>query len=210
LLRPCLGLVAVLGAACADVAAERPREAPVVDVAIADARGEAAPPAAPSVTRRFGAGTLALHPTAEGDAQLWWTADADAVPQRIGCDRLTGAWGMWTDDVDADGHPEVLITLRKRAKFDPQLENRLHVYGIEDGRCVPAWRGTRLAGRFDALATDPEAPGTIVVSERVGPDRHRVTRYRWQDFGYRVAQVLWQGHAPAPEPLTRDLVVAPS
>jgi hypothetical protein len=117
---------------------------------------------------------------------------------------------MWTDDVDGDGHVEVLIALRKRARFDDRVANRLHVYGIEHGRCVPAWRGTRLAGRFDALATDPAAPGTIVVSERLGPSRRRVARYRWHDFGYRVDEVLWQGATEPPAALVADLVVAPS
>lgn len=160
-------------------------------------------------THELGAATLSLYRDAEGLGTLWLQppgADARPVP----CDRLVGAWGLWVDDVDIDGHPEAIVALRKPARFDPRIDNRLHVYGFEHGRCVPAWRGTRLAGRFDALRTDPDAPGTLVVSERLGTDRRRVARYRWTGFGYAVEAVLWQGAAEPPADLMRDLVVAPN
>lgn len=156
----------------------------------------------------FEGGTLRLH-DGEDAARLWWSDD-EGAPVPVACDRLVGAWGMWTDDVDGDGHTEVLVALRKRAKYDDRIENRLHVYGIEDGQCVPAWRGTRLAGRFEAVRVDPQAPGTIVVSERLGPERRRVARYRWNDFGYRVDDVLWQGTTEPPAAVMRGLQLAPS
>jgi hypothetical protein len=168
------------------------------------------PPArAPVATRPFEGGTLALYPGPEDAGELWFAPGDERAPRPVACDRLTGAWGLWTDDVDGDGYTEVLVALHKPAKHDPQPANRLHVYGIEQGRCVPAWRGTRLAGRFEALGVDPAAPGTIVVAERVGSTRRRVTRYRWHGFGYRVAEVLWQGDSSPPETYLRDLVAGP-
>ena len=133
-----------------------------------------------------------------------------AAPQPIPCDPLPGAWGLWVDDVDGDGSAEAIVALRKRARFDRNVANRLHVYGFEDGRCVPAWRGTRLAGRFDALTAERDRPGTLLVRERVGHARNRVARYRWNDFGYRVEEVLWEGPGAPPPTLNDRLQAAES
>ena len=124
---------------------------------------------------------------------------AEVIP----CDRLPGAWGLWVDDVDGDGRAEAIVALRKSARFDPIVENRLHVYSFEDGRCVPAWRGTRLSGRFEALAQDGQT-GTILVDERLHPPRRRLARYRWVDFGYRLDEVLWEGEGPIPSRLRQQ------
>ena len=118
---------------------------------------------------------------------------------------IAGAWGLWLDDIDEDGRAEAIVALRKPARFDPNLENRLHVYSFEGGRCVPAWRGTRLAGRFDALAVDPDRPGTLIARERVAADRNRVARYRWNGFGYSVEAVLWEGQGAPPDALDDHL-----
>jgi hypothetical protein len=160
-------------------------------------------------SERLGDAALSLHRDADGLGTLWLEPPG-GEPQHVPCDRLVGAWGLWVDDVDGDGHSEAIVALRKAARFDPHVDNRLHVYGFEHGRCVPAWRGTRLAGRFDALATARDAPGTIVVSERLGAARRRVARYRWNGFGYAVDAVLWEGAGEPPEDLVRDLVAAPS
>ncbi len=140
----------------------------------------------------LGNGTLFVEPHGE-------------LAQPIPCDPLPGAWGLWVDDVDGDGSAEAIVALRKPAKFDPKLENRLHVYGFEQGQCVPAWRGTRLAGRFEALTVERDRPGTLLVRERVGRDRNRVVRYRWNDFGYRLQDVLWEGPGAPPAELDRRL-----
>jgi hypothetical protein len=127
--------------------------------------------------------------------------EAQAIP----CDELPGAWGLWVDDVDGDGKAEAIVALRKSAKFDRNVANRLHVYGFEQGQCVPAWRGTRLAGRFEALTVERDRPGTLLVRERVGEERRRIARYRWNDFGYRLEDVLWEGSDAPPAALNDRL-----
>ena len=170
---------------------------------------DAPPPSGTLVAARpLNDATLSLVRDASGLGTLWLQSHGSSA-QRVPCDRLVGAWGLWVDDVERDGHPEAIVALRKPARFDPRVDNRLHVYGIEDGRCVPAWRGTRLAGRFDALRTDPETPGSLVVSERLGADRRRVARYRWTGFGYAVDSVIWEGTGAPPLDLVAGLVVAP-
>lgn len=153
----------------------------------------AAPPAAAAgereiARRTFGAGQLRLVVDARGMGTLLY-ADTEGEERAVPCDRLEGAWGLWVGDVEGDGSPEAIVTLRKRAKFDPVTENRLHVYAIEDGQCVPVWRGTRLAGRFERLAVAGER---LLVLERVGAGR-RVASYCWYGFGYRLEKTLWQG-----------------
>jgi hypothetical protein len=108
----------------------------------------------------------------------------------LACGKLTGAWGLWVTDVNGDQRPDLVIALRKRARYDPVVENRPHVYTLVGDRCVPLWRGTRLAGRFEKLYA--EGP-RLWALERVGHGQRRVARYRWQGFGYAVERVLWQG-----------------
>jgi len=102
--------------------------------------------------------------------------------------------------VDRDGHPEILVALRKPARFDPVLENRLHVYALRAGRCVPLWRGSRLAGRFDRLAV---AGVTLWADERIGHGRRRIARYRWNGFGYHLVREVWRGRSVPPAAFTR-------
>ena len=153
---------------------------------------------------------LILARDSTGRGHFFIGADGEP-PAAIRCDdRLQGAWGLWVDDVDGDGNAEAVVALHKRAHFDDRLANRLHVYGFEGDRCVPAWRGTRLAGRFDGVTTDPEDHGALVVHEWLSPTRRRVARYRWHGFGYRVDSVPWQGTEPPPPDLVAGLDFGPS
>ena len=154
------------------------------------AKGDASAPAGErEISRRgFGAGQLRLVVDRDGVGQLRYSEPGDAE-RAVPCDRLQGAWGLWVGDVEGDGKPEAIVALRKSAKFDPVVENRLHVYAIEEGQCVPVWRGTRLAGRFDRIAVDGDR---VLALERVGAGR-RVVWYRWHGFGYRLEKTLWKG-----------------
>jgi len=138
--------------------------------------------------RPFGHGRLRLIADRDGTGRLLY-ADAATPEKVIPCDVLSGASGLWIADVDGDGSPEIVVTLRKPAKFDPVVENRLHVYTIEDGQCVPVWRGTRLAGRFERIHVDG---ARLVALERSGSG-WRIARYQWHGFGYVVEQILWEG-----------------
>lgn len=163
-------------------------------------------PAGPGVLvrRPFDGGAIVLRRSAGGDGDLT-RIDAAGVEHPVSCERLPGAWGVWLDDVDGDGRTELLIALRKRARFDPVSENRLHVYALASDRCVPMWRGTRLAGRFDWLAIEPGSPGPLLVWERVGHGVRRLARYRWVGFGFSLERVLWLGPGALPPRLERLL-----
>jgi hypothetical protein len=118
--------------------------------------------------------------------------DARGGSHPIACGKLTGAWGLWVTDVNGDKRPDLVIALRKRARHDPVVENRPHVYTLYGHRCVPLWRGTRLAGRFEQL----DIRGVrLWALERIGRGLRRVARYRWRGFGYTVERVLWRGRA---------------
>jgi len=149
-------------------------------------------------------GSIALVPGEGGDPKLRHTTPV-GLTRDLACDPLDGAWGLWVNDVDGDGRREVLVALRKQALHDPRVENRLHVYALEHGRCVPVWRGTRLAGRFEDLAVDIDQPGTLLALERVGEWR-RVARYRWSDFGYALEEELWRGAGEPPAGLRERFV----
>ena len=138
--------------------------------------------------RPFGNGQLRLVADRDGTGTLLY-ADAATPEKVIPCDVLTGASGLWIADVEGDGSPEIVVTLRKPAKFDPVVQNRLHVYTIENDQCVPVWRGTRLAGRFEHITVD----GAYVKAlERIGTG-WRIARYQWHGFGYVVEKILWRG-----------------
>ncbi len=142
---------------------------------------------------RHGAVVLAVDDRRDG--HLYFSDDTGLW--RIPCERLDGAWGLWVDDVDGDLRADAIVALRKRARFDPAMENRLNVYSFEEGRCVPAWRGTRLAARFDDLAVDETDRGALLAWER-SKGGYRVTRYRWRGFGYGLERVLWRGDGAPP------------
>jgi hypothetical protein len=149
------------------------------------------------VRRELPTATLVLLRDEEGRGRLA-LARTDGPLVEIPCDPLPGAWGLWIDDVDGDDRADALVALRKPAAFDTVVDNRLHVYAFDAGRCVPLWRGTRLAGRFVALGTIAGDRGALVVEERLSAERRRVARYRWSGFGYAVEAVLWEGIEPVP------------
>ncbi|MCC7535907.1 MAG: VCBS repeat-containing protein [Deltaproteobacteria bacterium] len=147
--------------------------------------------------------TVALVRETNGDGTLTREGSGETRATPIACERLEGAWGLWIADVDGDGRSELIVALRKRARFDPVVENRLHVYTLSGSHCVPLWRGTRLAGRFDALAIerDPDGADRVVAWERTGtPNRTRLARYRWADFGFVMERVIWSGAGSPPPP----------
>jgi len=157
--------------------------------------------AAPAGARELAAGNVRLAPGDGGDAALLLVEGGRR--RSVACDPLPGAWGLWADDVDGDGQAEVLVALRKPARFDPVLENRLHVYALRGGRCVPLWRGTRLAGRFERIGR--VRGGRLRALERIGRGRRWIARYRWTGFGYAVERVLWRGAGQPPARLVRGL-----
>ena len=161
-----------------------------VSLASAASAGEGAREVA---RRSFGTGSLRLLVDESGMGTLLLTPET-GEERPVTCDRLTGAWGLWVGDVEGDGLPEAIVALRKPAKFDPTIGNRLHVYAIEDGQCIPVWRGTRLAGRFEDIAVFGDR---ILANERVGRLR-RIAWYRWHGFGYLLQQTLWQGRGRPP------------
>ncbi len=141
------------------------------------------------VDRALGSGRIRLVRAPDGRRELW-RVDARGVSHRVACGKLTGAWGLWVTDVNNDRRPDLVIALRKRARHDPVVENRPHVYTLYGDRCVPLWRGTRLAGRFEQLDIRTTR---LWALERIGHGLRRVARYRWRGFGYTVERVLWRG-----------------
>lgn len=146
-----------------------------------------------------GASRVAARPWGSGRLELWRLATGRGALVRVdrrggrhpvACDPLIGAWGLWVGDLDRDGAPDLLVALRKRARHDPVVANRPHLYRLAGDRCVPLWRGTRLAGRFVRLRVTRH---TLWALERIGQGERRVARYRWRGFGFVLAQVAWRG-----------------
>jgi hypothetical protein len=147
---------------------------------------------------------LTLDPAQQG--ALFVIDDGHVYP--VPCDRLPHAWGLWLDDVDGDGRAEAIVALHRPARFDPGDHHRLHVYALERGRCVPLWRGTRLAGRFDAATVVMGRRAALLVHEWTSPSERRIARYRWTGFGYALDEIVWHGSGEPPIALT-DLLDHP-
>lgn len=163
------------------------------------ARPPARPSALPAPASLHGARRLVTRPWGAGRLELWRLptghgalarVDRHGARHAIACDPLAGAWGLWAGDLDRDGRPDFLVALRKRARHDPVVANRPHLYRLAGDRCVPLWRGTRLAGRFVQLQVKGQR---LFALERTGPARWRVARYRWRGFGFVLAKVRWRG-----------------
>ncbi len=154
-----------------------------------------------TIEREVSGGWIVLAVDDFGDGHLFFKNNT-GKKKSIACERLEGAWGLWLTDIDGDKRAELIITLKKKARFDPVLENRLHVYSVEDGQCVPAWRGTRLAGRFDDIRASLDDGDRLWALERVGKER-RIVLYRWNNFGYLMEKILWQGDSIPPPGLRK-------
>lgn len=161
--------------------------------------------AAEVVRRSLGRGAVVLERDSEGRGRIVLVGRGGAR-RRVSCDPLPGAWGLWVDDVDGDDRPDLLVALHKRARFDPVLENRLHVFALRGARCVPLWRGSRLAGRFDRLGR--VHGGRLLALERTGRGWRRLARYRWAGFGFALQRVIWRGQGRLPLRLARQLDAA--
>jgi len=149
------------------------------------------------VRRLFRGGFLALGVNERGYAFLYHGGFHHKVHE-LHCDPLEGAWGLWVADFARDGETEVLVALRRPARFDPVVENRLHMYRIIDDQCVPAWRGSRLAGRFDRIGV---RQGRLYAFERIGGGKRRIAEYRWSSFGFALRRVVWTGAGDPPTTL---------
>lgn len=150
------------------------------------------------IRRSAGEQSFILRVDGAGDGLVYQVVDDRRT--KLDCGPFTGAWGLWVDDVDNDDRVDLVVAMKKRARFDPVIENRLHVYALRGDRCVPLWRGSRLAGRFDKIAV---AGTKLIALERIGGERRRIARYRYTGFGYAVDKVLWAGTGAPPARLTR-------
>jgi hypothetical protein len=145
------------------------------------------------IRRSVGEQSFVLRGDDKGNGHLY-RRDSNKLT-KLDCGPFAGAWGLWVDDVDNDDQLDLVVAMKKRARFDPVIENRLHVYALRGDRCVPLWRGSRLAGRFDKIAI---MGSKLLALERVGSNRRRVARYRYTGFGYAVDKVLWSGAGEPP------------
>ena len=75
----------------------------------------------------------------------------------------------------------------KKARYDPELNNRLFVYGWDKDDLFPKWLGSSLSLPFyDFAVGDIEGNGKemLVSLERLKGGGSRVMVYEWSGFGF--------------------------
>jgi hypothetical protein len=102
-------------------------------------------------------------------------------------------WKIMLADVDGDGIVEVCVGVWKKTRYDPRYDNRLFIYGFEEGRLYPKWLGSRLSSPFvDFSFYDMDNDGTdeLVALEIQRNRQKRIMIYKWQSFGFITYKVL--------------------
>jgi hypothetical protein len=94
-------------------------------------------------------------------------------------------WKVRLADVDGDGAQELILGVRKRARFDPVMRRRLFVYAWPDW--APRWLGSRLSLPFEDFAfvdCDGDGKDDLLALELAADGRRRLMRYEWNGFGF--------------------------
>ncbi|GEM_PF-5168883 len=100
-------------------------------------------------------------------------------------------------DIDGDGRVEVLVLVRKAARYDPEPAWRPFVYTLREGRWAPKWLGSRV-GRplVEAVLVRTPRGARMLTIERFGESKTGLTLYRWRGFGFWGE---WTGEPGAPQ-----------
>ncbi len=102
-------------------------------------------------------------------------------------------WKILTQDVDGDGKLEICIGVWKKARFHPVFDNRLFVFGFEDGQIFPKWLGSRLSSPmldFGFADVDQDGLCELISLELQRNGRHRIISYKWTGFGFEGFKIL--------------------
>ena len=101
-------------------------------------------------------------------------------------------WDLQVGDIDGDGRDDIIVGLMQRAKLDPQIKRRLHVYDVNPkGGFRPKWRGSALSRPFQKFVLLPREKAVDVVAIETNPlreyrDFQWLAVYRWNGFGLKL------------------------
>ncbi len=108
-------------------------------------------------------------------------------------DRGHQPWKIATGDVDGDGALDVCVTVWKKTRFHPVLDNRPFLYSWDGNQLFPKWLGSRLSSPFIDLALrdlDGDGRDELVALEEQRDGLKRVMSYKWYGFGFTGFRIL--------------------
>ena len=92
-----------------------------------------------------------------------------------------------TADVDGDGVSEISITMYKRTRFHPVMDERPYIYYWDEEIVHPMWRGSRLSrpfGNYIFYDLDGDKQEERIAIEYLEDGRQVVNAYGWKGFGF--------------------------
>lgn len=92
-------------------------------------------------------------------------------------------------DIDGDGKTDICIGIIKKTAFHPEVEKRLFIYRITDGKIVRMWMGskvTRTLIDFKVLHSGNVA-AQIITMEKDKAGKYFIGAYHWSGFGLQLS-----------------------
>jgi hypothetical protein len=119
---------------------------------------------------------ILYHQQGTDQAQIWKSPPAPI-------------WDIHFADLDGDSLDELALCLYKEEPHDPNMDNRLHIYGWRSESVHALWRGTFLSKPFEHVMfgdIDGDSAQELIALERSRrtPLRKFLTVYRWNGFGF--------------------------
>jgi hypothetical protein len=98
-------------------------------------------------------------------------------------------WDIHFTDLDGDSQDELALCLYKEEPYDPNRDNRLHIYGWRSDSVHALWRGTYLSKPFEKVMfadIDGDSVQELLSLEhgRQTPEKKFLSVYRWNGFGF--------------------------
>jgi len=104
------------------------------------------------------------------------------------------AWDIACGDVDGDQQADVLVSMWKQTRANPQFGNRPFLYGWTANKLWPKWLGSSLGWPFlEAKLADINGNGLselVAIEKDSQQERWRLALYYWSAFGFLPVQAL--------------------
>jgi hypothetical protein len=87
-------------------------------------------------------------------------------------------------DVDRDGKTDILLGVIKTTRFHPEMQKRLFIYKIDEGRIRPMWMGSHINHEIvDFRYIKRPGLSLIRAVEKINNTQYILSEYQWKGFG---------------------------
>ena len=97
-------------------------------------------------------------------------------------------------DIDGNGVPDILLGVIKSTHFHPEIQKRLFIYKIDEGRIRPMWMGSRISHEIIDFRFIISGNLPLIRSlEKDNQNSYLVAEYKWKEFGLALVRYISRG-----------------